>query len=76
MSGYKLEQIVLENKKGFYIDGLDGYYYCYTIGFTHSERAATISKSCGLQYTKDNHFIPRFGEPTITDFTKGLSSDL
>ena len=76
MSGYKLEQIVLENKKGFCIVGLDGFYYCYKIGFTHSERAATISKSYGLQYVKDNHFIPRFGDPTITDFTTGLSQDL
>ena len=76
MSSYKLEQIVLENKKGFCIDGLDGFYYCYKIGVTHSVLISTISKSYGLQYTKDNHFIPKFGEPSITDFTTGLSKDL
>ena len=72
---YKIEQIVLENDKAFCIDGLDGYYYCYEIGVTHSTRKATIVKTYGLGYTKEKHFIPRWGNPTITDKTIGLSID-
>lgn len=72
---YKVEQIVLENKKAFCIDGLDGYYYCYEIGATHSTRKATISKTYGLEHTKENHFVRRWGIPDITDKTIGLTID-
>ena len=72
---YKIDQIVLENDKAFCIDGLDGCYYCYEIGATHSTRKATISKTYGLEYTKEKHFLPRWGNPIITDKTTDLSID-
>ena len=72
---YKIEQIMLENDKAFCIDGLDGYYYCYEIGATHSTRKATISKTYGLEYIKEKHFLPRWGNPNITDKTTNLSID-
>ena len=72
---YKIEQIMLENDKAFCIDGLDGYYYCYEIGITHSARKATIAKTYDLEYVKEKHFVPRWENPTTTDKTIGLSID-
>ena len=65
---YKLDQIVLENEKAFCIITDKGWYECYEIGVTHSVRKATISGK-DLQYVKDNHFVPRWGNPNITDKT-------
>lgn len=75
MSSYTLDQIMLENEKAFCIDGLDGNYYCYEIGSTHSVRKATIGKSRDLQYVKEKHFVPRWGEPTTKDMTIGINPD-
>lgn len=70
MTSYTEEQIKLENDKAFCIDGLDGYWYLYEIGFTHSVRKGTISQNGrDLEYVKQNHFVPRWGEPTTTDKT-------
>lgn len=70
MGGYSEDQIQLENDKAFCIDGLDGYWYLYEIGFTHSEKKGTICKQGrDLNYVKQNHFVPRWGEPTTTDKT-------
>ena len=71
---YKIEQIVLENKKAFCIEVKRGWFECYEIGATHSVRKATISGQ-DLHHVKEKHFIPRWGQPTITDKTVSLSID-
>lgn len=65
---YKLDQIMLENEKAFCILIEKGWYECYEIGVTHSVRKATISGK-DLQYVKDKHFVPRWGNPSTTDKT-------
>ena len=65
---YKIEQIVLENEKAFCIETEKGWFECYEIGATHSVRKATISGR-GLDYVKEKHFVPRWGQPTLTDKT-------
>ena len=70
MGTYTEDQIQLENDKAFCIDGLDGNWYLYEIGFTHSQKKGTIGqKGRDLNYVKQNHFVPRWGDPTTTDKT-------
>lgn len=64
---YKLDQIVLENEKAFCIALDSRHFECYEIGVTHSVRKAQIITDHGIEYVKKHHFLPRWGEPTITD---------
>lgn len=68
---YKIEQIVLENSNGFVISvGVDSY-EMYEIGITHSTRCGRYSQ-CTIEYIKNNWFIPKFGNPDITDKSEKL----
>ena len=59
---------MLENENAFCILTEKGWYECYEIGITHSVRKATISGK-DLEYVKAKHFVPRWGNPNITDKT-------
>lgn len=63
---YKIEQIVLENEKGFVIEVSKDSYEMYEIGVTHSTRCGRFSQTT-VAKIKKNWFVPKFGEPTITD---------
>lgn len=63
---YRIEDIVLENKKGFVIKVAPNEYHMYEIGVTHSVRCGRFSQTT-IDKVKQNWFVPRFGEPTITD---------
>lgn len=67
-----LKTIVLENEKAYCID--DGKNWrCFEITTSHyAERKATIGKTCRtLEQVRDEVFIPRWGNPSITDMTVG-----
>lgn len=65
---YSLDDIILENSKAFVLCD-DKFYYIYEIGFTHSTKKHTISKSYGMEYLT-NRFTVLYG--AVVDFNDNL----